>query len=204
MTVSILDEVIAKKLTTGPQLKEHFQSKNLSIFTPIFESSANDAEAASIILFILYAYTEESPYLIARANSEKEMQSICERLQIPEYIQTWLISLPDEKPQIRKAVIDYLEYFAPEMWSSLQFNKIQLKDMQRIITTKSSTDKHGQFSPQKHMECIKQANYLSTVIDDIYSEVKSKYKYIAIGKDNAIRAKKSGKGISVENSELIQ
>lgn len=203
MTVSILDNVISQKIKTTEGLRDYFGSINLLLFGNIL-SGYEKEESYYIVMYILYAYSEESPYLINRANSEKEQQAICTRLQMPEYIQGWVLVLPPEKPNIRTAIIDYLEYFAGELWRNLQYLKMQLRDIQKIITNKESTDKGNTFSIKKHMDCIKESNRLATLIDFQELEVKSRCKYVSIGKNEAKKAVKQGQGIGVENSLLIK
>lgn len=201
MTTSILNAIISNKIDQNG-LKDYLKSINLNIFNEIIGTYKIE-ESYLIIMYILYAFSEESLWLIVRANSEKEQQAICDTLQMPEYIQAWVLTLPEQKPEIRTAIIEYLEYFAGEVWRNLQYLKMQLRDIQKIITNKDSQDKKGEFSIKKHMDCIKESNRLALLIDNMEMEVKSRCQYVNTNKDSVKKPSKQGRGISIENSELI-
>src|ERR1017187_7271263 len=101
MTVSILDRAISEKIKTAEGLRALLQEVNLTLFHDILDYKME--ESWYVIMFIMYAYSEESPWLITRANSEKEQMAICQRLQMPEYIKGWVLTLPQDKPELRRA-----------------------------------------------------------------------------------------------------
>lgn len=203
-----MTESIFPGVTNTKNLKElrgYLNEINIQLFNPILEHSDYKGEDPFyIITYLVYAYTQESPYIVLHADSYKEKQGICERLQMPEYLRGWVLNL--SKADIREVLISYIDYFAGEQWRNLQTMKIQLMDLEGMITGQKFKDKEGIFDPKKHMAAIDQSAKLAKKIEDIEKDLKGRTQYITIAKDEIAtkKARKLGRGAAMENSEFVQ
>lgn len=133
MTFSPLNDCLLLRNEPFEKTKEYFSTINLTVFDNLI-SKYPPQEVHQIILYLLCAYSEDSPLLIARQDSKAEQEGICEYLNIPEFKRKKLIELKDNYTRI--AVTDYVTQFAGEVFRSLMFMKIQLQDYQLAITNK--------------------------------------------------------------------
>lgn len=202
MTESIYTGI--HKATNLSELRAYLDSINLTIFNIFFNNEQYPKEEPYwIISYIVHAYSQESPYLIAHADAHREKFDICQRLNMPEYIQGWVLHL--EKPEIRIALIEYIKHFAGEEWRNLQFAKIQYRDMEEMITGKKFVGEDGLFDIKRHSDAVKEVTRLAKFIDNMEKELKSRSTHINIVKEEVRKAtRKHGTGANMENSEHIQ
>lgn len=132
MTTSILNDCLLLRNLPIEKLREYLSSINVTIFDNLIEKYKE--EATQIILYILCAYDEQSPLVIARQDSLAEQNGICEYLNIPEFKRTDLINLKEH--YIRSAVTEYVTQFAGATFRSLALKKIQLRDLELAITNR--------------------------------------------------------------------
>jgi len=181
MTSSILNEclLLYKKKET---IQEYLHSINVTIFDPIFHSSQDLREATQKIMFILCAYSEDSPLLILRQDSKEEKEGICEYLQLPEFMRRPLMELSDI--EVRRATTQYLTLFAGPLFKSLQFMKIQYEDFDLDITNrafsiKKTEEKEGTsitteiFDSKEHMKAVNELAKLAKTIDVLEKQLRS-------------------------------
>ncbi len=200
MTYSILNELLPYIDKTTLQLREYLQSINFRVFDPIFEHYPFKEEAKYVVMFIVLAYTEESPYLIKDAESESEKEAILEKIQTPEYLREELLTLrkiyrpsdpsyavneTESEPivEIRKdenilltVVNDYLDYFPSsdfQRLKQLQNSKAVLQDM---INRKDFNDKDSVFSSTQFLNAIRSMEGLSKMEAKLKLEMKGKNK----------------------------
>lgn len=131
----------------------------------------------SIIKFIVYAYSEDSPYLILRANAKAEKEGICDHLGISEIWRHMLVEL--DCNVIRKAVTSYLEYFAGIEFKQWQFMKIQYNDLMTMIVNKAfhiyEKDKtEPSFDQKSYFEAEGKTERLATRIAKLEGELREK------------------------------
>lgn len=186
MTTSILDDVLKLKNDTPEKLQEYFQSINLPLFDTIFHSSQNLKEAKQKVLFIIIAYSEDSPLLILRQDSKEEKEGICDYLQMPDFMRHKLMQLTE--PEVRKATTQYLTQFAGPLFKSLMFMKIQRDDLDLDITNrafvvKKITKSEGgaevteeTYDPKAHGAAVAERARLSKNIDAIEKEIRAQVK----------------------------
>lgn len=132
MTTSILNDTLLLRNQPLERIRDYLRAINLTIFDDIIAKYKE--ESKQIILYILCAYSEESPLLILKRDSWIEKNSICEYLEILEEKRKTLVELRDN--YVRTAVTEYVSQFAGEMFRSLMFMKIQLKDLEIAITNR--------------------------------------------------------------------
>lgn len=220
MTISILNDILLLRKEPPEKTVEYLQTINLSIFDPIFHNSQNLQEAKQKVLFILCAYSEDSPLLIVRQDSNEEKEGICEYLGIPEYMREKLKHLTEQ--EVRKATTQYLTQFAGPLFKALMFMKIQQDDMELIITNREAvvkkTETTGEtttttetFDFKEHNKAITELARLSKAIDLAEKQIKGEANYPGIAEikewKNRGAGKKialGGRGISIENSSLIK
>lgn len=206
MIRSMLDGALGLQQKTSDALHEYLYSLNVDLFDDIFTSYTKE-EPYYIIMAILLMYSQESPYLIVHSDNEKEKEAICAKLNMPEYIKGWVIEMAGVHHRIRSTIVSFLEYFAGPEWRNLQFLKIQLADIEKIITNKESTDDKGAFSIKDHMSAIRESTRLSTTIDKMEKDIRSRDKHMFIEEVKSTRKysnkREINKGGNIENSRQI-
>ena len=136
MILSVLNDCILLREKPFEKTKEYLRSINLHIFDDLIDKKGN--EARFIILYILAAYSEESPLIILRRDSKVEGLGICEFLGIPEYLRNDLVDL--KEPLVRKAVSDYLIEFAKPLFRVYRFLQIQMRDLEIDLVNRRFRD----------------------------------------------------------------
>ena len=218
MITSILDYLLPHKEKSDKEIQNLLHQANVWIFDDIFNKFQIESEAKEIILYILFAYSKESPMLILMADYQKEKEGICRYLDIPDYLTNKLTTLDDST--IREAVNNFIEDYAPQQWKTLQFLKIQMADLNRMVTLKQTcapqeeeTEQDGKkekkviyvFDPKAHRDTIRLISELGKMIAQIEGQIKNSFNYANIAK-NEIKEAKSRKGqrsAGVENSNYI-
>lgn len=176
MTRSILNDSLLLKGEPLQSLVDYFTQINLTTFSPIIESGKNDQEKRQTILFILCAYSEDSPMVILRQSGQEEKENICEYLEIPEYMRHALISLDD--PIVRQCATDYLYKFTGEMFRNLMFMKIQSEYLEMVVTNRAfATNEEGviHYDFKEHGKAIAEKEKLARSIIKIENEMKTHF-----------------------------
>lgn len=186
MITSILNDALLLRNLPGDKLQEYLRSINLNIFDSIFHNSASIQEAKQKVLYILAAFSEESPLLILRQDSKEEKEGICEYLGIPEFMRNKLMELSE--PEVRRATTHYISQFAGPLFRSLMFMKIQSDDYELMITNrdfsirKTETGEDGKevvtetFDVKEHGKAIAEFARLSKTIDSLEKQIKQQVK----------------------------
>lgn len=206
MTHSILNDLMLLRTSPIQDWFAYLKRINVNTFDEIFsgysEGDKNtDSKIKNTIMFILCAFDESSPMVVARQDSKEEKENICELLDIPEYQRHALVYLSDAA--IRKATTSYLIQFAGEQFRNLMFMRIQLMDFELMITNKEfvteATDetKRPTYDSKDHLKCIQQKEILSRMIDKTEKEMAAKAKLAGLDimrewKDKEVRTKKKG------------
>lgn len=173
MTKSILNDALSIKNEPIQKLFEYFHDINLTTFQPIFEQEKNEEEKKQTILFILCAYSEDSPMVILRQDSKEEKENICEWLNIPQMYHPALVSLAD--PVVRKCAVSYLQQFAGELFRNLMFMMIQYEYLDQIITNREFfTKEEGpiHYDWKEHGKATAEKEKLARSITKIQTELK--------------------------------
>lgn len=191
MTTSILNDALLLKEEAPDKLQKYFNSIGLDIFDPIFYNSQNIQEAQQKILYILCAYSEDSPLIILRQDSKEEKEGICEYLGLPDFMRKPLMDLSEI--EVKKAATQYLEQFAGQEFKTLMFLKIQLADMERDVTNREFTTlkEEGKqedgttilrpyYDIKEHGRAQQECRRLSTEIVKFEDSIKSKIKYLGV------------------------
>ena len=225
MIISLLDEIGKySENASSEQLREKLLTHGISIFEPIYNQTEKQGEGEEeivktkftgqtpkyIILYILYAYSEDSPYLVLGSNPEKEKEAIIEKLQIPELWHNMLINLEDKS--VRDAALDYISTYATPLWfRDFQILRIQHSDAAIRIakgitkynkdTEEYEPDEAGQSRAVKNYEDF--GKRLQKMEDDIRNQVGSQMKFLnSLAED--MTARKGGRAISWENTLKIK
>lgn len=186
MTISILDDCLRLKDQSPEKLIEYLHSINLQLFDEIFRAEPNLQEAKQIVLFLLCAYSEDSPMVIMRQDSREEQNGICEYLGIPEWMRHKLLHL--EGDHIRVAATDYLTQFAGPLFRALRFLDIQLDDLNLAITNRryvitkepkageEATEQAVLYDWKEHSKATQQYELLSRKKDALEKQIKAQVK----------------------------
>lgn len=169
---------------------EYLHSINLHIFDNLIKPSPENTdelknvEAKQTILFILCAFSEESPMLILRQDDKTEKEGICDYLQIPEIYRSALLNLKDIN--VRRCVTTYVDQFSGPLYRLLVLLKIQLNDYQVNLTNFNygafekldddgkKIDWHYDF--KEHSKAVLEVIRLSKEIDKLEKEIRSQVK----------------------------
>lgn len=144
MTLSILNDCLKLKDQPSSKMLEYLHSINITIFDKIFNNPQLDFEPKLITLYILCAYSEESPFIIPRQDAKIEQENICEFLQIPEIYRNGLIQLDDK--EVRSAVTNFSSQFCGPLLRWLNFAKIQYQYFEKVITNRDFGTKEDEES----------------------------------------------------------
>ena|ERR1700761_3624754 len=187
MTTSILNECLLLRSNPLQEMVEYLHSINITLFDSLIpqeEDELKSTEAKQTILYILIAFSEDSPMIILRQDDRTEKTAICEFLQIPELYRNSLLNLTDSK--VRTAVTTYVSQFAGPLFRNLCFLKIQLADYELNITNRSygafdKLDDEGKpisynYDVKEHSKAVTETIRLSKEIDKLEREIKSQVK----------------------------
>ena len=221
MIISILNDALEIKDQPAEILQQYLHDINLNIFDPIFYNCSSLTEAKQKILYILCAYSEDSPLLILRQDSKEEKEGICEYLQMPDFLRSKLYTL--EELEVRRAATEYLTRFAGPLFRTMMFLRIQYDDQQLAITNKTYSIKKTEelkdeiltktetFDNKEHGIAIRELAKLGKEIAFFEKEIKATGTYRAINEMREYKAKNIDKkigsnttGLSVEGSRLIK
>lgn len=139
MTHSILNDIAPMRKLPLSEWREYFAKVNVDTFLPILNAvdetdKVKCEEAKDTILFILCAFDDASPMIVSRQDATEEKKRICEFLDIPEYRRESLVFLKDTV--VRKCATDYMMTFCGELFRNYMFMKIQLTDLDLMITNR--------------------------------------------------------------------
>lgn len=215
MITSLLNDCLTIKSEPPDKLREYLKAANLLIFEPIFDNNKPE-EAKQTILYILCSFSEDSPLLILRRDSDSEKEAICDYLDIPDYVRGKLFILSDQVT--RKAATQYITEFASPLFKALKLIEIQLEDLSLAITNReyliTKEDKEETitlYDFKEHVKAVSQYELLLKRKDSLEKELKNQMpaKGIADLKEFKFQREqnkpKTGReGLAMENSKLIK
>lgn len=185
MTVSVYEKCLSVKGKDAEQLRQVLSGINLNVFNDIFTHFSNE-EPAFIIFYILHAYSIDSPWIILGSEWEEEKNAIAERLQVPEYMRPWMVELLDEK--IRCAVVDYLDYQGAADFKLLQLKQIQYAKLSSAIVKQMQPDDKGNLVMENLFDANKELDKLLISINKLQEDIRKRYQFVFIGKEDALKA----------------
>jgi hypothetical protein len=169
MTTSILNDCILLKEQPSEKMLEYLHSINITIFDNLFSKKEGtlDFEPKIAVLYIIAAYSEESPFIIPRQDAKTEQENLCEYLQIPEIYRNALINL--ENKEVRKATTTFVEQFAGPLFRWLTFAKIQYRYYEQMVTNRdfSTQDEESlvwHYDIKEHGKCVLEMERLAKKI----------------------------------------
>lgn len=151
MTISILNDALLLKKEPVTKLQEYFKSINIDIFDGIL-SSMPPEDAKQAVLYILCAFSEESPLIVLQQDTKEEKAGICNYLGIPEYLAHQLMDLSTK--EIRTAATRYLTEFAGPIFKSYKFLQVQVRDIELDITNRAFTIKKTEVGKNEEPDVI--------------------------------------------------
>lgn len=212
MTISLLNDCLQLKEQPGEKLQDHLRSAGLQIFDPIFHGSQNSYEGKLKVLYILCAYSEDSPLLILRQDTKEEKEAICQYLQIPDYMRSYLFQLKER--EVRTATTQYLTQFSGPLFKSYKFLQIQVEDIELDITNRAFGIKTTKdevttevFDIKEHGKAVTEHSRLSRQLDKLEKEMRQGHlkrleglddlkKFCRDGQDTILKGQRTG---NVEN-----
>lgn len=182
---------------------------NVSIFNELYIEEGEGekfsiAEAATITMYLLYAYSQESNWLILGVDTTSERLSIAERVGLPEYQHTPVIALGS--PLVRTVMVKYINMQTSRPFKMLSFKK----DMYEAAMSQGVlklTDTNGGIDVKAMAEADKYMGKLLEDIKEYEDQLRSEYAIVYENMEEikdiekSIKAKKDTG--NVENSEYI-
>jgi hypothetical protein len=158
---------------------EYLHSINLHIFDDLFQNRETDYDPRHAVLYILTAYSEDSPLIILRQDSRVEQENICDYLGIPELYRHNFINLVDKS--IRRAVTNYVHSFSSQTFRWLMFAKIQYRDYEMIVTNRDFKVAEGDtntynYSMPDHNKAVMAMYSLAKAISQCEKEISQEVK----------------------------
>lgn len=226
MTVSILNECLLLRNKPLKEMVDYLHGINIHLFDDIIPKTTTDeepdaiksVEAKQAILYVLCAFSEESPMIIMRQDDKVEKDAICEFLNIPELYRPALLTLSQQA--VRKTVTRYVTQFAGPLFKNLFFLKIQLADYELNVTNRNygtffKKDEEGNLQEptydfKEHAKSVTETIRLSKEIAKLENEIKGQIKRLdgieSMKEYKSKATNKSGGARSgnVENSNYIK
>lgn len=197
MVISVLNEALKHKEDTPSDFRDFFFNINCILFAPIF-NKYTASEAKIIVLYILYCYSEESPWLILNADSIDQKNHIANTLQLPEYLRSGVINMEDD--EVRGCIVDWLDFQGKK-----EFRLLKIKETQYEVISNSLIKTIDPGKMKDFIEMSKYSDTLQAEIKNIKERMRVEYEFIYINKEQAesVGKAKSQTG-NVENSQWIK
>ena len=162
MTKSILNDCLLLRKEPVQKIFAYFKSIGLTMFDGLL-----NGDKIKEVLYVLAAYSDESPLVIARQDDIQQKRRICSFLEIPEPEIEDLINLKDK--EVRNAAIKFMQEFCGIEFSAWMRMKVQYNDYDIAITSRDEyliEDKEGnkKYDVKAHGDAVKQMAYLSREI----------------------------------------
>lgn len=220
MTTSILNDLLLLRREPGIKIKEYLETIGVKVFDNII-GKYSENEYKNIVLYIVCAYSEDSPMIILRNDAKVENDTIGNYLDIPEYMRDLIIN--SQVREIRHAVTDYIVQFSGSLFKVYNFLKIQISDLDLDISNRAFTIKKttqdkvtGEnvteelYDQKEHGKAVSEHIRLCKELNKLEKEIKaqSNYKGITEAKEykfqNVDKKVSINDGISIENSRRIK
>lgn len=182
---------------------------NVSLFDALYIGEGDKSgpytrgEAAIIILYIIYAYSKESDFLILGAETSEERYGIAQRVNLPEYLHQKVVKL--SCPVVRAVVVAYLNKQTGRVFKYLQLKK-DLYEAALDNSLVKMNDDEGDFDIKGMSESDKYLKGLLNEIGDFEDQLRSELKFFYENKeeiDNLDALKKRNDNGNVESSKYI-
>jgi len=212
MIESLLHECTKVQPKTSEALQRYLNSiiPAENLFESIFKKYTDRNEAYQIAMFILYGYSEESPYLIRNAKEEVMQHSICEILEIPDYFRREAL-IPIKDKEILSGLEQFLDLFQPEEWKQLVWDKEEKRRLQNAINNdeiqvQGEEGLNGGTDWKTRIVVSKRITEMSASIAKREKEFKDKasYKIQIIGREQIAKGKNAigANPLKMENSKV--
>lgn len=202
-TMSVYESCLPAKEKTAGDLQKILLDINLHIFDTIFQKF-DPGEAHFIIFFILHAYSDDSPWVILGVDWTDEKVAIAERLNIPEYLRSWLIELTND--DIRCVIVDYLDYQVKPDFKLLQLKQMQYAKISSMLIKGMKAKEGEDVDLNSLFDANKELDKLHQTIQKMEEDLRKRYQFFYIGIEEATKAdSKTGNRFSgkVESSRWI-
>lgn len=209
MILSVFEHIRGSLDVPAEAIFDKLAEINCKVFEPIHNQEEdgvvfNRAQSAKIIAYLLYAYSEQSDFLVLGADSQKEKQEIAERVELPEDLHEKVVRL--SSGVVRKVVVNYLDTQSSRAFRYLSFKKDMYEAAMANALLKMK-DGEGNMDMKEMVDTDKFLQSLLTQIKEYEDQLRSEYKYVydnkeEIGHLEALHRKKRDSG-NVENSQYI-
>jgi hypothetical protein len=209
VTHSILNDVLAMRRGDTVALDAYLERTGITVFEPI----KGHPWRFDAILYILCAYSEDSPMVVLGRDSADEKAAICFKLQLPDDLAQAFSTLSDKA--FKKCVMDYLYAFAGPEFQNVQFLRIQLANIQKIVTEMlcftAKDDGEGvlttEFDAATYSRLLKESREVAAAIARTEKDLKDRkrpFTFINGFFENVGRRRKSTDKLGPEQSELVK
>jgi hypothetical protein len=186
--------------------KDLFDTITEGLFEPL-DGLFPPEEIKQIIVFIAYAYSEDSKFLCHGVDTLRLKQGICDVLKIPKYLADKITTL--RVKEVREVVVDYLEYQSNREFQHVMNKKIQYEAIMSASVKEMMGD-DGKVDYKLMRDNNNMANELNEEIKKYEDSYKSRFSFAINGIEEIKKLDKilaeTDKGVtslSVESSREI-
>ncbi len=187
---------------------------NISLFAPLYtgleelefgedqKTSYTREETAKIIMYLIYAYSAESEFIILGADVQDERYGIAKRVGLPENLYNDVISL--RSPLVRKVMLAYLDKQVIRAFKYLSLKK-NTYEAALNYCNESLMDSNGAVNMEKLADNDKYLGKLLLEVKAHEEEVRSEYNYYYENVDevSTVSKRRNDNG-NIEHSSEIQ
>jgi hypothetical protein len=185
------------------KLKQH----NITLFEPLYIPNAKEdaeeafkgQEAAFIIFYILFAYSQDSDFLIMGIDSLEEKKAIAEFVGLPEYLYAQVVNL--KSSVVRGVALSYLDKQGSREFRHLQLMKDMYEQALSSLFSEATVDIKSMSEVRKITESLLKD------IQEYENKLRSEYKFIYDNKEelfNIDRVKAVNDNGNIENSKWVR
>lgn len=226
MTLSIYNLLYKMEGKPLDQIRTKLKEANITLFAPLYhemiiDPASTDEEpvegenpmaldfpipaVAAIIIYMIFAYSKDSPKLVFGADSYEAKVSLLERLEIDPKYHDKILTLKSKK--FRYVMIKYLDYQSSRTFKLLTMKKIMFEQLEEEGFYAFINDK-GSFDTKLLNEMNKSKEQILKEILELEERLKDEFRYVYSNKDEAavaegqVKHKKYDDG-RIENSDFI-
>jgi hypothetical protein len=202
MVISFLDSAIPYLERSSEELDRWLEITGVTCFRPVF-SEYEPGYAKYIVTYIMYAYSQDSPYLVLGRESAQEKLHIAENIvNMPESLVGDCVKM--NSSTVGEVIAAYLDWQGDNDYKRLNYKR----DLYEKLSSAMLKDLGGEdgVDVKKMIENDKYLDQLLVDIHEMEERLGQRYKYVNINKEEIEDRRKQVKEVSgnIENSEYIR
>lgn len=200
MIVNIYQQVLEKKSLDSQAFFEFLNSLLPEVFLPLIDEF--DVLAKNIALFIIKAYSEDSPYIVAGANWLRAKQLIAEECELSDSAFDAVVLLKSET--VRDIITEYLKFQNNREFSHLQLKKDLYEILNNDLMVRAMNDE-GVVDAKSVRETLQQLDKMLEDIVKLEASIMAseKYKVYSFKEEEVQTISTKQASMNIEQSNFI-